>query len=57
MLTKKFWVFDFGTSVLAAWHSYSGDKKIKCGPRSNNLFQRKQEHGGWEESQGNDKLL
>ena len=30
---------------------------MKYGLLSSHLFQRKQEHGGWKESQGNDEPL
>ena len=41
--------FNFGISTE--------EKKIKYGLLSNHLLQRKQEHGGWKEPQGNDKHL
>ena len=40
------------TSVLVFWR-----QKLKYGLISNHLFQTTQEHGGWKEPQGNDKIL
>ena len=43
----------FNKYMRASW--YTTD--FKYGRLSNHLFQRKQEHGDWEEPQGNDKKL
>ena len=55
-MRASFWNFsvciELLTLVLVLWIL-----KIKYGLLSNQLSQRKQEHGGWKEPQGKDKRL
>ena len=47
------WELYFGTLVLGLYCYW----KKKYGLISNHLFQRKSEHGGWDEPQRNNKLF
>ena len=53
---KKYNIREIRVLEVRVLHSYCEDK-IKSRLLSSQLFQRKQEHVGWEEPEDNDKLF